>query len=285
MRKKVSTIPVNSFDDEHNSGIVIERIDIKNLPPVKGGEESHRHDRHSFFLLEKGTVSMEIDFQQYNIKPLSILYMHPNQVHRMLVFENVTVSTWAINNENLNPAYLELLEDIAPAKPLVLDKATFSMIAEAVSLFIKCTEKNNGGIYHSLRKDSCNTLVALAAAQFLERAGSGGKVSRFETVTRAFRKILDRNYTTDKRPIAYAQKLNISTPYLNECVRNTTGYSVSHHIQQRVVLEAKRLLHYSDKSIKEIAAELGYDDYPYFSRLFTKVTGMTAAAFRNKNLD
>jgi YesN/AraC family two-component response regulator len=45
------------------------------------------------------------------------------------------------------------------------------------------------------------------------------------------------------------------------------------------------LLSYSDKAVKEIATTLGYDDYPYFSRLFTKTTGMTALAFRNKNLD
>ena len=72
---------------------------------------------------------------------------------------------------------------------------------------------------------------------------------------------------------------------LNECVRNATGYSVTYHIQQRVVLEAKRLLYHSDKSVKEIAAGLGYEDYSYFVRLFTKVSGITPAAFRNKNFD
>jgi AraC family transcriptional activator of pobA len=84
----------------------------------------------------------------------------------------------------------------------------------------------------------------------------------------------------------YAQSLNISTPYLNECVKNTTGFSVSHHIQERIILEAKRLLYHSNKSVKEIATELGYDDYPYFSRLFSQSYGNDSAlAFRNKNRD
>ena len=48
---------------------------------------------------------------------------------------------------------------------------------------------------------------------------------------------------------------------------------------------AKRLLYHTDKSVKEIAFELGYDDYPYFSRLFTKSTGMSALTFRNKRHD
>ncbi|HWV67098.1 helix-turn-helix domain-containing protein, partial [Chitinophaga sp.] len=119
--------------------------------------------------------------------------------------------------------------------------------------------------------------------QYLNKSALPDKLSRFETVTKSFHEILERNYTTIKRPAAYAEKLNISTHYLNECVKNTTGHSVSHHIQQRVILEAKRLLYHSGKSVKEIAIELGYDDYPYFSRLFTKVTGITALAFRNKN--
>ncbi|HEY1053960.1 MAG TPA: helix-turn-helix domain-containing protein, partial [Emticicia sp.] len=97
--------------------------------------------------------------------------------------------------------------------------------------------------------------------------------------------LLERNYSQLKRPADYAQQLNISTPYLNECIKETTGHSVSYHIQQRIILEAKRLLYHSDKSVKEIAADLGFDDYPYFSRLFTKATGMSALAFRNKNLD
>ncbi|MEZ0453718.1 helix-turn-helix domain-containing protein [Sphingobacterium thalpophilum] len=68
-------------------------------------------------------------------------------------------------------------------------------------------------------------------------------------------------------------------------MKDVTGQTVSQHIQDRVILEAKRLLYHSDKSVKEIAFELGYDDYPYFSRLFAKNTGISALAFRNKRYD
>lgn len=297
MRKKNKSIPVNHFDDEYNSGMSIERIFIKdlrrlqelegidNIENIDGIEQAHRHDRHSFYLIESGTVLIEIDFQQYRIKPFSIMYMHPDQVHRTRAFKNVTVVSLAINNENLRPEYLKILEDITPVKPLLLSKETFATISEAASIFIKLSQGEYNKIYHSLLKDCCNAMVGLITSEYLEQSKSTDKNSRFEIVTQAFRKILDHNYTTVKRPAAYAQELNISTPYLNECVRNTTGYSVSHHIQQRVVLEAKRLLYHSDRSAKEIASVLGYDDYPYFSRLFTKVAGMTPLAFRNKNLD
>lgn len=290
MRKKIHSIPVNRMADDFNTGIVIERLSFDDLSIADKANfeeenQAHRHDRHSFFLLEQGTVSIEIDFQKYTIEPSSVIYIHPNQVHYTTSAENIIVSSWAINNENLNPEYLKLLEEITPAKPLLLEKETFSIILEAVSLGIQFCKRKSDKLYHSMLKDSCNGLVALVISQYLEHSQSTDKTSRFEIVAAAFRKMLEQNYTADKRPADYAQKLNISTPYLNECVKNATGHSVSHHIQERIILEAKRLLYHSDKSVKEIAAVLGYDDYAYFSRLFTKVTGMSALAFRNKNFD
>lgn len=277
--------------DQHGAGISIERLDLRSLDQATlsafeaEADQSHRHDSHSFFLLESGTVQLEIDFKQYTITSPSVLYVHPDQVHRTSASEDILVSNWSMTNENINPEYLKLLEDIRPAKPLILQEETFSIISEAVSLCLRFAERKNDKLYHPLLKDSCNALVALVLSQYLALVKLTDKLSRFEIVTKTFKQTLEQHYTTDKSPTAYAQKLNVSTPYLNECVKNTTGYSVSQHIQQRVILEAKRLLYHSDQSVKEIAGALGYDDYPYFSRLFTKATGMTALAFRNKNLD
>ena len=292
MPKKSGSIPVKDFSDGSGSGIVIEKMFLNNIrtldkTTINGSEEAgqpHRHDRHSFFFLETGTVSIEIDFKKHKIRSPALIYMHPNQVHRILAFKNVTVSSLAINNENLNPEYLKLLEEITPAIPLLLKKETSHLISETVSLCIKFSERKNNKLYHSLLKDSCNTFVALVVSLYLETTKTA-TFSRFEIVTKSFNEILERNYTKIKRPAAYARKLNISTSYLNECVKNATGYSVSYHIQQRIILEAKLLIYHSDKSVKEISFELGYDNYPYFSRLFINVTGMTPLTFRNKNRD
>lgn len=293
MGKKIKSIPINSMADNFDAGVAIGRISVNDLRTVDEetlnsfdqAKQAHREDRHSFFLLENGTISIEIDFKTYKIDSSSVIYIHPNQVHRILSFENLMVSSWAISNENLNLDYLQLLESITPAKPLVLTEEMFSIVSEAVAFCTKISERTNDKLYYSLLKDSCNVLVALVVSCYLEQAKSIDKHSRFDSINKAFRELLENDYATAKRPAEYAQKLNISTSYLNECIKNTTGYSVSHHIQQRIILEAKRLLYYSDKSVKEIATDLGYDDYPYFSRLFTKVAGMTALTFRKKNLD
>jgi len=293
MRKNAQSIAVNTITDHCGSGVAIERFSLKDLHEtdqatqnsVEGAKSAHREDRHSFFLLESGTVHMEIDFQKVEINSPSVIYMHPDQVHRILRLDNITVSVLAVNNESLNPEYLKLLEELTPAKSLALEKKTFLIISEAFSLCIKLAERINDKLYRSLLKDSCNTLVALIVSQYLALAESTDALSRYRQIAKAFKSALDRDFIIKKRPVDFALSLNISTPYLNECVKNATGYSVSYHIQQRIILEAKRLLYHSDKSVKEISAELGYDDYPYFSKLFTKVAGMTPLTFRNKNLD
>jgi AraC-like DNA-binding protein len=287
MPKKTNAIPINSLANEFGVGISIERISFTNFSTmeIQQGKQTHRHDGHSFVLLEKGTVSLEIDFKKYIVEPSTLVYVHPDQVHRTIASKDAEPSVWTIMIENLNPEYLNILEDITPTEPIALNADVFSTITEAVSLCIKFSERKNDKLYHSFFNDSCNALIGLGIAQFLEQSEPAKTPTRFEAVHKGFKKALEKNYSTIKRPSEYAQKLNLSTPYLNECVRNVTCLPVSYHIQQRVVLEAKRLLFHSDKSVKEIASELRYDDYPYFSRLFSKVTGMTPLTFRSKNLD
>lgn len=283
--KKKKTIPVNSFNDKYREGIIIARASLNGLPNSKEIEQSHRDEGHLFILQEKGTTYIEIDFQKHKIKAPALIYIHPNQVHRLIKFENATVGTWMITSENLHQEYIRLLEDLTPVNFLSLKKEPLSIISEMLSICINLSERKEEKLYYSILKESCNTLVALVISQYLSLSKSTNQISRFTVITKAFKLSLEQNYIEIKSPAEYAKNLNISTTYLNECVKTTTGHPVSYHIQQRVILESQRLLYHSDKSIKEIASELGYDDYSYFTRLFTKVTGMTPLAFRNKNLD
>jgi len=285
MPKKSQPIPVNQFGDESDSGVSIEKLAFENLPDLGMWEQPERHDRHSFFLVETGCVTIEIDFEQYQIQSPAVIYMHPDQVHRIIGFKDVSVSAWALTNDALKPEYLQMLEIINPAAPVSIDVETFGLLSDAVAFCIKIADRQKDQLYHSLLRDQGNTLVGLTLAIYTSQTKPADKLSRAELATKAFRAELSQHFIQLKRPTDYAQKLNLSTAYLTECVKSTTGQPVSHHIQERVILEAKRLLHHSNQSLKEIAAVLGYDDYPYFSRLFTKVTGMAPITFRQKNHD
>jgi len=283
MPVKNKHIPVNTLPNGVGEGIIIARSEMNGSPNFREVERSHRDGGHSFVLQEKGVTHLEIDFLKYKIKAPALIYMHPNQVHRVIGFDQATISSWIITSENLNPELVQLLEDLAPVTPLTLNKETYTLLSETASLCIRFSERKQEKLYHQILKESCNTLVTLVASQYEAQSKPIQKLNRFEVVTKSFRTLLEHNFTTLKSPKDYAKQLNISKAYLNECVKTTTGFSVSWHIQHRIVLEAKRLLYHSDRSVKEVAGELGYEDHSYFVRLFAKVSGLTPLAFRGKN--
>lgn len=100
-------------------------------------------------------------------------------------------------------------------------------------------------------------------------------------ITTKFKKLIAENSFLET-PSFFAKKLNISTSHLNDCVNITTGKSVTYWLQNTMIIEAKRLLYYTEYDVKEVAFNLGFEDNAYFSRLFKKITGETPLAFRRK---
>lgn len=282
MSKKAGYIPVNKLPEESCRGIMMMRETFNGSPNSEQVERSHRDGGYTFIIQEKGKTIIEIDFQTHHIQAPAVIFIHPHQVHRVIAFEDAMICTWIITEENVRPEYLSLLEGLAPVNAMPVIPETLAVLTETAALCIKLSEKKTEILYHSILKESVNTLITLVVSQYLALIKAAEHRNRSEDITREFKTALQKNYKAAKNPSEYAAQLNLSPSYLNECVKAATGKSVSSHIQQRVVLEAKRLLYHSGKSVKEIAGHLGYDDYSYFTRLFTKVVGITPVAFREK---
>jgi AraC family transcriptional regulator, transcriptional activator of pobA len=94
--------------------------------------------------------------------------------------------------------------------------------------------------------------------------------------------LLEANYKHQRLALFYAKEMKISEKTLNNRLVAVIDKATNQIILERVILEAKRYLSYSNKSIKEIAFELGFEDNHYFSRLFKKKTSYTPKEFRKK---
>jgi len=97
-----------------------------------------------------------------------------------------------------------------------------------------------------------------------------------------FRLLLDQNFLTLHKPSDYAILLAISSNTLTKNSIKYFGKNPSQLIQDRLILEAKKKLHLTTLSIKEISYLLKFNDEYYFSRYFKKYTKISPQAFRNK---
>lgn len=98
-----------------------------------------------------------------------------------------------------------------------------------------------------------------------------------------FYQLLEQFHTSEHHIDYYSNTLNISPRKLSEINNRVMGRSTGKIIEEKLLLEAKRSLLYSNSSIKEIAFQLGFEDNSYFSKFFKRHTKLSPSQFRTKH--
>ena len=101
-------------------------------------------------------------------------------------------------------------------------------------------------------------------------------------VFKQFTLLLETHFTKKWSASDYANALFMSARHLNRIIQSITNQSLTQVIQNRTVLEAKRLLTFSDLTVSQIAEQLSFEDAAYFARYFRKETEQSPSDFREK---
>lgn len=96
----------------------------------------------------------------------------------------------------------------------------------------------------------------------------------------AFLRLVEDQFRQNRSVAGYARQLHVSQTHLGRICRELLGASPLGVIERRIALEARRLLLFSHLTVKEIGADLGYDDPAYFTRALTRLLGCAPVAFR-----
>lgn len=122
--------------------------------------------------------------------------------------------------------------------------------------------------------------------QFLNRSTATGRMdAKFQKVLSAY--FESGSLQTQGLPTVnyMASQLNISSRYLSDQLKEETGKTALELIHISLIAEAKNLLRTADHSVGEIAYTLGFENLPYFSRLFKKEVGVTPKAYKMQHLN
>jgi AraC-like DNA-binding protein len=101
-------------------------------------------------------------------------------------------------------------------------------------------------------------------------------------IVRQFKSLIDENFVNATQVTQYADMLYVTPGHLNDLIKTVTGKTAKQIIDERRILEAKRLLFWGEHSVKEIAGRLNFEDDAYFNRFFKKHTGNTPALFQKQ---
>jgi len=231
-----------------------------------------------------------VDFTFYKITAWSLLFLSPYQhiewkkplpksVFRILFHGDF----YCIEYHKAEVACNGLLFNNIYLQPFVsLDTDTYLKI-ELIAQEMNRELDDNSHFSDSVIKAYLQLILALSSKAKkkhidVESVDSTTRVHEGST----FQELLEVHFSNEKSVVFYADRLNLSPDTFSKKIKKQLGKLPSTLIQERVILESKKLLHLTYLSIKEVALELNFDDEHYFSRYFKKNVGVSPSEFRTQ---
>jgi AraC family transcriptional regulator, transcriptional activator of pobA len=237
-----------------------------------------RKPYYFFIFMIKGLTSHGVDLRQFDVKNNELLFILPHQIHQLPIRKQGT----DYFKLGFDDDCLSLLPKQYPflLNPFNNQKIKFSSSAaeRLRSIFgillqlLSAMDTDPELILAHLN----SLLTEINTAYFNnDKNPANDKLSKYI----GFKQLIESKLTDHLTIKDIAEELALNTNSLYNIVKYYSGLSPKEFINNRLILEAKRRLYYSESSIKQLAYDLGFNDPEYFSRLFKKVTGKTITTF------
>lgn len=244
-------------------------------------ESPHKHDFFIIMLFERGVGKHIIDFIEYDIADKQVHLLFPGQVHEWQILEESIGYQLMISRqwfESFMPPLQFATSYHYQTHPVfeVSQSAYKSLFYEFKAIQQEMTTDNiSWDIVQTRIK-----LVSLLLSKAVEEKFRDFEKYNATPILSKFLTHINQYFATERSVSFYAEKLNITANYLNIVCKKTLNSSASSLIQDRLLLESKRLLKVSDLPMKDIVYRLGFYDHADFSKFFKKKTGMTPSQFK-----
>jgi AraC family transcriptional regulator, transcriptional activator of pobA len=158
--------------------------------------------------------------------------------------------------------------------------ATFQMLCEQIKTEMQNPDMAQYELLVSYLKIFLITASRLKTQQ-QPLAGEEVKDNKEPFILQKLKDAIEENFKTKHSPADYADLLYITPKALAKITKSHFNKTLSSLINERIIIEAKRELYLTDKTVKEIAYELGYEDEYYFSRFFKVNADVSPQLYRD----
>jgi AraC family transcriptional regulator, transcriptional activator of pobA len=245
-----------------------------------GPKEDHFHDFEELIIVSEGSLTHYIDFKVEDVTGPFVCYISMGKMHRLEPKSDLR--GWVINykTEFIPDSKLNFYSNFLTFTNIPLSSGAclnrFTDLCKIINTEYKLEFVDYTTIRHLV-----NGLISMFDAEKNRNLPIENdlKISQI-TAFNNFLGILEENLRSDNGVSFYADKMNMSERNLNLICRNNFRMSVSEIIETRKLIEAKRMLMYSDKTVSEIGFALGYNEKSYFTRVFHSRMDITPSRYR-----
>jgi AraC family transcriptional activator of pobA len=280
-----------TLDRLADAGTPIEVVQLESFSIGRDGaaaREPHRHDYHELLWTREGGGEHLLDGQPLDVQPGAITLIGRGQVHVFRGARDVLGTVVRFSEEMLHTGPGERASPtwlfggrggrVVPVPPgdVASLEATLTTLGREVD---RPADRCAADLERHLL-----AVLLLWAERWYDASRSERRDPDDVAIQlhRRFAALLEREYAHHHDAASYADALAVPPKALARALSELTGRSTKELILDRVMLEAARLLRYTDLTIGQVAAQMGYRDQLYFSRAFSRHHGLSPTAFRDR---
>ena len=246
----------------------------------QGTREPHRHDYHELIWARRGEGEHSIDGEAFAVRPGTVTLIGRGQVH---VFERAPRLSGAVVRfgPEMQPDGPGWLVGGRGSRSVPVPPSEVPNLEAAISMLHAESTRPPDGRGLALERHLLSILLL-----WVERWYDATRTERRDPddadvqLYRRFDQALERDYARHHDAAHYADALAVPQAQLSRALNHVTGRTTKQLITDRVMLEAARLLRFTDLTVGEIAFRAGFEDQLYFSRAFKRHYGQAPSAYR-----
>jgi AraC-like DNA-binding protein len=245
---------------------------LRTMPAGGGRPPVQRADFHVLATIRSGQGAVTVDFVRHRLEPGTIVWIRPGRVHRWDDIAGVNGTLVLFRPESV-PHGSPGADPLGPVSWRQPGRAAL------VRLAADHLRREYDAALDRPLPASTAILRGLLEVLLLRASDGAPPLPAGQEAFTAYAAAVEAHYADSRKVAWYARQLGYSPRTLSRATRGAVGRSAKQFIDDRVVLEAKRLLVHAGVTVAECARRTGFDDPANFSKFFQARTGLTPGAF------